>query len=72
VGLLLTGKLVAVHREQSLSRALTRMIGKGGEPLIRKGVNSPSYDGRAVRAGQYHAAALANSRKLEDKGFRTL
>src|SRR3546814_15032685 len=36
-GLMLTGKLVAVNSEQSLSRALTRLIGKGGEPLVRRG-----------------------------------
>ncbi|MYN14703.1 trifunctional transcriptional regulator/proline dehydrogenase/L-glutamate gamma-semialdehyde dehydrogenase [Pusillimonas sp. TS35] len=70
-GLLLTGKLVAVHSEQSLSRALTRMIGKGGEPLIRKGVNiAMRMMGEQFVAGQTIAAALANSRKLEDKGFR--
>ena len=33
-GLMLTGKLVSVNSEQSLSKALTRLIGKGGEPLI--------------------------------------
>jgi RHH-type proline utilization regulon transcriptional repressor/proline dehydrogenase/delta 1-pyrroline-5-carboxylate dehydrogenase len=38
-GLLLTGKLVATHTEAGLSKALTRIIGKGGEPLIRKGVD---------------------------------
>src|SRR3546814_17518190 len=38
-GLMLTGKLVSVTSEQSLSKALTRLIGKCGEPLIRKGVN---------------------------------
>ncbi|REM31622.1 hypothetical protein DSI31_11695, partial [Mycobacterium tuberculosis] len=36
-GLLLTGKLVATHSEAGLSSTLTRLIGKGGEPLIRKG-----------------------------------
>src|SRR5690606_4812503 len=38
-GLLITGRLVGVNSEQGLSRALTRLIGKGGEPLIRRGVN---------------------------------
>eukprot|EP01035_Chromulina_nebulosa_P008054 gene8054-10896_t len=38
-GLLLTGKLVATHSETGLSAVLTRLIGKGGEPLIRKGVD---------------------------------
>lgn len=70
-GLLITGKLVAVHSEQSLSSALTRIIGKGGEPLIRKGVNiAMRMMGEQFVAGQTISAALANSRKLEEKGFR--
>ena len=70
-GLLLTGKLVSVNSEQSLSRALTRMIGKGGEPLIRKGVNiAMRMMGEQFVAGQTISAALANSRKLEERGFR--
>ncbi len=70
-GLLLTGRLVAVNSEQSLSRALTRMIGKGGEPLIRKGVNiAMRMMGEQFVAGQTISSALANSRKLEEKGFR--
>src|SRR5580765_6803340 len=35
--LLLTGKLVATHSESGLTSALARLVGKGGEPLIRKG-----------------------------------
>jgi RHH-type proline utilization regulon transcriptional repressor/proline dehydrogenase/delta 1-pyrroline-5-carboxylate dehydrogenase len=70
-GLLLTGKLVSVNSEQSLSRALTRMIGKGGEPLIRKGVNiAMRMMGEQFVAGQTISSALANSRKLEERGFR--
>lgn len=70
-GLMLTGKLVSVNSEQSLSKALTRLIGKGGEPLIRKGVNiAMRMMGEQFVAGQTISAALANSRKLEDKGFR--
>ncbi len=38
-GLLFTGKLVSTHNETSLSRSLNRIIGKSGEPLIRKGVD---------------------------------
>src|SRR5476649_2144421 len=38
-GLLLTGKLAATNSEQTLSAALTRLIARGGEPLIRRGVN---------------------------------
>ncbi|MFT8002934.1 hypothetical protein, partial [Salmonella enterica] len=38
-GLVLTGKLTSTSSEKNLSSALTRVIGKGGEPLIRKGVH---------------------------------
>ncbi|EFE5288549.1 bifunctional proline dehydrogenase/L-glutamate gamma-semialdehyde dehydrogenase PutA [Escherichia coli] len=38
-GLLFTGKLVSTHNEAILSRSLNRIIGKSGEPLIRKGVD---------------------------------
>lgn len=70
-GLMLTGKLVSVNSEQTLSKALTRMIGKGGEPLIRKGVNiAMRMMGEQFVAGQTISAALANGRKHEEKGFR--
>src|SRR6478736_4662883 len=38
-GLLITGKLVSTHAESGLAAALARLIEKGGEPLIRKGVD---------------------------------
>ena len=38
-GLLITGKLVSTNSEKNLGSALTRLIAKGGEPLIRKGVD---------------------------------
>jgi RHH-type proline utilization regulon transcriptional repressor/proline dehydrogenase/delta 1-pyrroline-5-carboxylate dehydrogenase len=69
-GLMLTGKLVAVNSEQSLSRALTRLIGKGGEPLIRKGVNiAMRMMGEQFVSGQTISEAIANNRKMEAKGF---
>jgi len=69
-GLMLTGKLVAVNSEQSLSRAVTRLIGKGGEPLIRKGVNmAMRMMGEQFVSGQTISEALANNRKMEAKGF---
>lgn len=70
-GLMLTGRLVSVNSEQSLSHALTRMIGKGGEPLVRKGVNmAMRMMGEQFVCGQTIAAALANSQKWEKLGFR--
>ncbi|WP_284338051.1 trifunctional transcriptional regulator/proline dehydrogenase/L-glutamate gamma-semialdehyde dehydrogenase [Comamonas sp. NoAH] len=70
-GLMITGKLVGVHSEQKLSSALTRLIARGGEPLIRQGVNTAMrMMGEQFVTGQTIGAALANSRKLEEKGFR--
>jgi len=70
-GLVLTGRLAATNSEQSLSRALTRLIGKGGEPLVRKGVDiAMRMLGEQFVAGESISEALANSRKHEARGFR--
>lgn len=70
-GLMLTGKLVGVSSERNLSQALTRLIGKGGEPLIRKGVNvAMRMMGEQFVSGQTIESALANGRKFEARGFR--
>ncbi len=70
-GLMLTGKLTATASERGLASALTRMIGKGGEPLIRQGVHrAMKLMGEQFVTGQTIAEALGNSRALEKKGFR--
>lgn len=70
-GLMLTGKLTATASEKSMASALTRMIGKGGEPLIRQGVHrAMKLMGEQFVTGQTISEALANSRALEKKGFR--
>jgi RHH-type proline utilization regulon transcriptional repressor/proline dehydrogenase/delta 1-pyrroline-5-carboxylate dehydrogenase len=70
-GLLLTGKLVATHSEAGLSTTLTRLIGKGGEPLIRKGVDlAMRMMGEQFVTGETIAQALSHARKLEAEGFR--
>ncbi|MBB5215648.1 trifunctional transcriptional regulator/proline dehydrogenase/L-glutamate gamma-semialdehyde dehydrogenase [Parapusillimonas granuli] len=70
-GLLITGKLASVNSEQRLSKALSHMIGKGGEPLIRQGVNmAMRMMGEQFVSGQTISEAIANSRKMESKGFR--
>src|SRR5882672_3095588 len=38
-GLMITGKLVSTHSEDALGGAVTRLIARGGEPLIRRGVD---------------------------------
>lgn len=69
-GLMLTGKLVSISSEKTLSNAITRLISKGGEPLVRKGVNmAMRLMGEQFVSGQTIAQALANSAKSEAKGF---
>jgi RHH-type proline utilization regulon transcriptional repressor/proline dehydrogenase/delta 1-pyrroline-5-carboxylate dehydrogenase len=70
-GLMITGKLVSVASEQSLSTAISRLISKGGEPLVRKGVNiAMRMMGEQFVSGQSISEALANNRKNEAQGFR--
>ena len=70
-GLMITGKLVTTNSETNLSSALTRLIGKGGEPLIRKGVDmAMRLMGEQFVTGENISEALANSRKYEARGFR--
>lgn len=70
-GLVVTGKLTATTSENNLSSALTRLIGRGGEPLIRKGVDiAMRMMGEQFVTGQTIGEALANSRKMEARGFR--
>ncbi|MEP7138901.1 MAG: trifunctional transcriptional regulator/proline dehydrogenase/L-glutamate gamma-semialdehyde dehydrogenase, partial [Caldimonas sp.] len=69
--LMLTGKLVATHSESGLSSALARLVGKGGEPLIRKSVDrAMRVMGEQFVTGETIDEALANSRPLEAEGFR--
>ncbi|WP_159567757.1 trifunctional transcriptional regulator/proline dehydrogenase/L-glutamate gamma-semialdehyde dehydrogenase [Budvicia diplopodorum] len=70
-GLLLTGKLVSTHNESQLSSSLNRIIGKSGEPLIRKGVDmAMRLMGEQFVTGETISEALANAHKQEEKGFR--
>ncbi|MFI4998734.1 MAG: trifunctional transcriptional regulator/proline dehydrogenase/L-glutamate gamma-semialdehyde dehydrogenase [Reyranellales bacterium] len=70
-GLLLTGKLAATHSEHGLSAALTRLVAKGGEPLIRHGVNlAMRLMGEQFVSGQTIEEALDNGRPWVAKGFR--
>ncbi len=70
-GLLLTGKLVATHNEAGLTSSLSRIIGKSGEPMIRKGVDmAMRLMGEQFVTGETIAEALANASKFESKGFR--
>ena len=70
-GLLITGKLVSTNSEQGLGSALTRLIAKGGKPLIRKGVDmAMRMLGNQFVTGQTIDEALKNSRDNEGRGYR--
>jgi RHH-type proline utilization regulon transcriptional repressor/proline dehydrogenase/delta 1-pyrroline-5-carboxylate dehydrogenase len=70
-GLLITGKLVGTSSETGLGSALTKLIGKGGEPLIRKGVDlAMRMLGNQFVTGQTIDEALKNSRDNEVRGYR--
>ena len=70
-GLLVTGKLVATNSEKTLSAALTKLIAKGGEPLIRKGVDmAMRMLGNQFVTGQTIEQAIDNSQANEQRGYR--
>ncbi|MFN3376188.1 MAG: trifunctional transcriptional regulator/proline dehydrogenase/L-glutamate gamma-semialdehyde dehydrogenase [Burkholderiaceae bacterium] len=70
-GLLLTGKLVSTHSEGKLSSALLRLTARGGEPLVRKGVDmAMRMMGEQFVTGETIGEALVNARRLEAQGFR--
>ena len=70
-GLLVTGKLVTTNSDNGLGAALTRLIAKGGEPLIRKGVDlAMRMLGNQFVTGQTIEEALKNSQHNEARGYR--
>ena len=70
-GLMMTGRLTATSSEQGLSAALTRLIARGGEPLIRAAVHlAMRLMGEQFVAGQTIEEAIDNGRAWEAKGFR--
>ncbi|HEY4073707.1 MAG TPA: trifunctional transcriptional regulator/proline dehydrogenase/L-glutamate gamma-semialdehyde dehydrogenase [Herbaspirillum sp.] len=70
-GLLVTGKLVGSTSERGLGAAITRLISKGGEPVIRKGVDlAMRMLGRQFVTGRNIGEALANGRSREARGYR--
>ena len=69
-GLLVTGKIVDTRSEGTLEQALSSLLRKGGEPLIRKGVDlAMRLLGRQFVTGRTIDEALANSRDREARGY---
>ncbi|MFB9789613.1 trifunctional transcriptional regulator/proline dehydrogenase/L-glutamate gamma-semialdehyde dehydrogenase [Shinella granuli] len=70
-GLVVTGKLTSTVNDRGLSAALTRLIARCGEPVIRRGVDmAMRMMGEQFVTGETIDEALRNSRALERKGFR--
>ena len=70
-GLLLTGKLTSTHSEAGLAAAMGRMLGAGGEPLIRKGVDmAMRMMGEQFVTGETIDLALRHAVAREREGFR--
>ncbi len=70
-GLLITGKLVSTHNETSLSSALAKLVGLGGESLIRKGVDmAMRMMGEQFVTGENIEEALKTASVREQQGFR--
>ncbi len=70
-GLVITGKLVDTHSEFGLLSSLKRITAKGGEPLVRKGVDmAMRLMGEQFVMGETIAEALERARELQAKGFR--
>ena len=69
-GLVLTGRLVTTTSEQSLSAALTRLIARSGEPIIRAGVDvAMRLMGEQFVTGRTIEEAIGNAREREARGF---
>ena len=70
-GLLITGKLTTNTSEKNMGSALSRMISKGGAPLIRQGVNyAMRLLGKQFVTGQTIEEALQNGKEREKMGYR--
>jgi RHH-type proline utilization regulon transcriptional repressor/proline dehydrogenase/delta 1-pyrroline-5-carboxylate dehydrogenase len=70
-GLLITGKLVSTTSEKSLATALTRLIARSGEPVIRTAVDlAMRLLGRQFVTGETIEDALKSATAREARGYR--
>ncbi|MEO0030750.1 MAG: bifunctional proline dehydrogenase/L-glutamate gamma-semialdehyde dehydrogenase PutA [Pseudomonadota bacterium] len=69
-GLVVTGKLVGGVDERGLVAALTRLLARAGEPVIRRGLDlAMQMMGEQFVTGETIGEALRRSRKREAEGF---
>jgi RHH-type proline utilization regulon transcriptional repressor/proline dehydrogenase/delta 1-pyrroline-5-carboxylate dehydrogenase len=70
-GLVVTGKLVGSVDDKGLGAALTRLVARAGEPVIRRGVDlAMRLMGEQFVTGETIDEAVKRARELEEKGFR--
>ncbi|HVL21653.1 MAG TPA: trifunctional transcriptional regulator/proline dehydrogenase/L-glutamate gamma-semialdehyde dehydrogenase, partial [Amaricoccus sp.] len=70
-GLVVTGKLSGTVNDRSLAAALTRLVARAGEPVIRRGVDmAMRMMGEQFVTGETIGEALKRARPLEARGFR--
>jgi RHH-type transcriptional regulator, proline utilization regulon repressor / proline dehydrogenase / delta 1-pyrroline-5-carboxylate dehydrogenase len=69
-GLLVTGKLVDSRSDSAMEQALSSLLRKGGEPLIRKGVDlAMRLLGKQFVTGRTIGEALDNARPRVARGY---
>ncbi|GGE29060.1 bifunctional protein PutA [Agaricicola taiwanensis] len=70
-GLIVTGKLTSTVNDRGLAAALTRLLARCGEPVVRRGVDmAMRMMGEQFVTGETIAEALRRARPLEQRGFR--
>lgn len=70
-GLVVTGKLTSSVNDSGLASALTRLIARAGEPVIRRGVDlAMRMMGEQFVTGETIDEALKRARTLEARGFQ--
>ena len=69
-GLMVTGKLTSSFAEAGLGAALTRLLARAGEPVIRRGVDmAMQMMGEQFVTGETIGEALKRAKRLEAQGF---
>jgi RHH-type proline utilization regulon transcriptional repressor/proline dehydrogenase/delta 1-pyrroline-5-carboxylate dehydrogenase len=70
-GLVVTGKLVGSVDDRGLGAALTRLVARAGEPVIRRGVDiAMRMMGEQFVTGETIDQALGRAKAMEARGFR--
>jgi RHH-type proline utilization regulon transcriptional repressor/proline dehydrogenase/delta 1-pyrroline-5-carboxylate dehydrogenase len=70
-GLVVTGKLTSTVNDRGLSAALSRLIARCGEPVIRRGVDmAMRMMGEQFVTGETINEAIQRAKSLEARGFR--